>query len=76
MYGYTEIWFNIPSMLLWPTGDFSPFVNYHSDLGNTALNSALGVQYYNSGQVFQGLAIIFFAGGLYVFYEIGYGKKS
>ncbi|MBD3194279.1 MAG: DUF998 domain-containing protein [Candidatus Lokiarchaeota archaeon] len=64
----TEIWFNIPSILLWPSGDFSPFANYHSDLGNTSLNSALGVQFYNSGQVFQGLAIILFAGGLYVFY--------
>jgi len=64
----TEIWFNLPSILLWPTGDFSPLTNYHSDLGNTALNGALGVQFYNSGQVFQGLAIILFAGGLYILY--------
>jgi len=31
-------------------------------------NIALGGQYYNTGQVFQGLAVILFAGGLYIFY--------
>ncbi|MHA1782332.1 MAG: hypothetical protein ACTSUL_02785 [Promethearchaeota archaeon] len=64
----TEFWFNIPSILLWPTGDFSPLTNFHSHLGDTDLNSALGAQFYNYGQVFQGLAIILFAGGLYIFY--------
>ncbi|MHA1641125.1 MAG: DUF998 domain-containing protein [Promethearchaeota archaeon] len=64
----TEFWFNIPSILLWPTGDFSPLTNFHSHLGDTDLNSALGAQFYNCGQVFQGLAIILFAGGLYIFY--------
>jgi hypothetical protein len=66
----TELWFNLPAALNWPTGDFSPLSNFHSDLGNTSsgYNSAIGAQFYNSGQIFQGLAIILFAGGLYVFY--------
>jgi hypothetical membrane protein len=65
----TEFWFNLPAILLWPDGSFSPLVNYHSDLGNTTLNSILGAQYYNCGQVFQGLALILFGGGLYILYN-------
>ena len=62
----TDLFFNLNAILLWPTNDFSPFTNYHSDLGLTKSgprghNSALGAQYYNCGQVFQGLAVIFFA---------------
>lgn len=64
----TDLFFNIPAYLLWPTGDFSAFTNWHSDLGNSKKNSPLGAQYYNCGQVFQGLALILFAGGLYVWY--------
>jgi hypothetical protein len=68
----TELWFNLPSILLWPGGDFSPFVYYHSQLGDPGLNSAIGAQFYNSGQVFQGLSILLFAGGIYILY----GEKT
>jgi hypothetical membrane protein len=64
----TEFLFNLPAALLWPTSNFSPFTNFHSDLGSSTDNSALGAQFYNCGQVFQGLAIILFAGGLYALY--------
>jgi hypothetical protein len=72
----TELLFNLPAILLWPGGDYTPFTYFHSDLGGTKphrtrgpLNSPLGAQFYNCGQVFQGLGIILFAGGLYVFYQ-------
>ncbi len=73
----TDLFFNIPAYLLWPSEvpPFSPFTNYHSDLGRTILhptrnfyNSPLGAQFYNTGQVWMGLTIILFTGGLYVFY--------
>jgi len=71
----TDIFFNIPAALLWPEGGFSPLKHFHSELGATkphpirgTRNSELGAQFYNCGQVFQGLAIILFAGGLYIFY--------
>ncbi len=56
----------------WPD-EFSPLTHYHSDLGMTVggppgANTALGAQYYNAGQVFIGLAVILFIGGLYVYY--------
>ena len=56
----------------WPA-EFSPLTHYHSDLGMTVggppgANTALGAQYYNAGQVFIGLAVILFIGGLYVYY--------
>ncbi len=76
-----EVFFNLPAVLLWPGGDFTPFTQFHSDLGGTkphptrgSLNSPLGAQFYNCGQVFQGLGIILFVGGLYVYY--GEGKRS
>jgi len=64
----TDLFFNIPAYLLWPTGDFSPLTNWHSDLGNSESNTPLGAQYYNCGQVFMGLAVILFAGGMHVWY--------
>ena len=69
----TDIFFNLNAILLWTTHDFSPFTNYHSDLGLTkptprGHNSALGAQYYNCGQTFQGVAVIFFAIGLSITY--------
>ncbi len=64
----TDLFFNLSAYLLWPTGDFSPLTNWHSDLGNSKRNTPLGAQYYNCGQVFQGLAIILFAGGMYIWY--------
>ncbi|MFX1575471.1 MAG: DUF998 domain-containing protein [Promethearchaeota archaeon] len=55
---------------------FTPFTNYQSDLGRTIIhptrnfyNSPLGAQFYNTGQVWMGLTIILFIGGLYVFYK-------
>ena len=64
----TDLFFNLTAYLLWPTGDFSPLTNWHSDLGNSKMNTPLGAQFYNCGQVFQGLAIILFSGGLFVYY--------
>lgn len=69
----TDPFFNIPAALQWPTGNFSALTNWHSDLGRTlpssrGANTALGASIYNAGQVFQGLAIILFAGGLYIWY--------
>ena len=73
--------FNLPAVLLWPSGNFSPFTQFHSELGGTkphptrgSTNSPLGAHFYNCGQVFQGLGVILFVGGLYVFY--GEGKRS
>ena len=78
----SELIFNLPAVLLWP-GGYSPLKNSHSDLGGTgphptrgSLNSPLGAQFYNSGQVFLGLAIILFAGGLYMFYTEERWKKT
>lgn len=64
----TDLFFNLTAYLLWPTGDFSPLTNWHSELGNSSMNTPLGAQVYNCGQVFQGLAIILFSGGLFVYY--------
>ncbi len=64
----TDLFFNLTAYLLWPTGDFSPLTNWHSDLGNSSMNTPLGAQVYNCGQVFQGLALILFSGGLFVYY--------
>jgi hypothetical protein len=64
----TDLFFNLTAYLLWPTGDFSPLTNWYSDLGNSSTNTPLGAQVYNCGQVFQGLAIILFSGGLFVYY--------
>ncbi|MBD3255527.1 MAG: DUF998 domain-containing protein [Candidatus Lokiarchaeota archaeon] len=69
----TDIFFNLNAILLWPNGNFSPFENYHSDLGRTipgprGHNSELGAQFYNCGQVFQGVTVIFFAIGLSIAY--------
>ncbi|EMA27195.1 hypothetical protein [Halobiforma nitratireducens] len=52
---------------------FSPLSNFHSDLGGTVAsgrgaNTALGAQFYDAGQVFQGLTLILFVGGLYAYY--------
>ncbi|MFX0070077.1 MAG: hypothetical protein ACFFAO_03215, partial [Candidatus Hermodarchaeota archaeon] len=63
----------LSAYLLWPNDRFSPFVNYHSDLGRTVSgprghNSALGAQYYNCGQVFQGVVVVFFAIGISIAY--------
>jgi len=64
----TELLFTLPAMIMWnlnnPTA-FNPLVNWHSDLGNIDLNLA-GHYFYNSGQVVQAVAIIMFAGGLYL----------
>ncbi|MFX1445874.1 MAG: hypothetical protein ACFFHV_20855 [Promethearchaeota archaeon] len=64
----TDLFFNLSAYLLWPTGDFSPLTNWQSDLGNPKRNNPLGAQYYNCGQVFMGLAVILFVGGMYVGY--------
>ena len=74
----TDIFFNLPSYLLIPEGmpAFTPFTNYHSDLGRyltlhptrNFMNSPLGAQFYNTGQVWMGLTIILFSGGLFYLY--------
>jgi len=73
----TDLFFNLPSFLLIPDDmpPFTPFTNYHSDLGNfmtlnrrNFANSFIGAQFYNTGQVWMGLTIILFAGGLYFLY--------
>ncbi|EMA27196.1 DUF998 domain-containing protein [Halobiforma nitratireducens] len=68
-----EAFFTGQAYRRWP-GEFSPLTHYHSDLGMTVggppgTNTALGAQYYNAGQVFIGLAVILFIGGLYVYYR-------
>lgn len=67
-----EVFFTGQAYRHWP-GEFAPLTHYHSDLGMTVggppgANTALGAQYYNAGQVFVGLAVILFMGGLYVYY--------
>ncbi|WP_238386965.1 hypothetical protein [Natrialba swarupiae] len=67
-----EAFFTGQAYRRWPD-EFSPLTHYHSDLGMTVggppgANTALGAQYYNAGQVFIGLAVILFIGGLYVYY--------
>jgi len=73
----TDLFFNLPAYLLWPSEvpPFTPFTNWHSDLGRSILhptrnfyNSPLGAQFYNTGQVWMGLTIILFVGGLYLLY--------
>ncbi len=67
----TEFLFTLPSMIIWNKNNevkFNPFVNWHSDLGNMDFNAG-GHFWYNTGQVVQSIAIIFFAGGLYILNE-------
>lgn len=67
----TEFLFTLPAMIIWNRNNeikFNPFVNWHSDLGNMDFNSG-GNLWYNTGQVVQAMAIIFFAGGLYILNE-------
>ncbi len=67
----TEFLFTLPALIIWNKNNevkFNPFVNWHSDLGNMDYNVG-GNFWYNTGQVVQAIAIIFFAGGLYILNE-------
>jgi len=58
--------FTLTSIVLFPKA-FSPFVNYLSDLGNSAL-SPDGAWFYNTGCILTGLALFPFFAGLYSWY--------
>ncbi|MCK4310118.1 MAG: DUF998 domain-containing protein [Methanomicrobia archaeon] len=65
----SELFFNVPALLLWSGPEpFSPLVNFHSDLGYSLWNP-VGARFYNAGQVVQGLAVILFVGGFYVWHR-------
>jgi hypothetical membrane protein len=65
--------FTLTSILLFPRA-FSPFVNYLSDLGNSALNPD-GAWFYNTGCILTGVALFPFFAGLYSWYPDQKSKK-
>jgi hypothetical membrane protein len=66
--------FTLSSIALFPK-PFSPFVNYLSDLGNSAFNP-YGAWLYNTGCILTGLALFPFFAGLYSWYPRERLKKA